>query len=331
MRISRDRTGELDAQAMQWLVRMDSLRTARAEADCEQWMSRSVRHRVAFKKAAVAWKRMEMLRRLRPYDRAEVDPDLLKKKRNWLGWTRGSRTMKFAVGALIACIGVLTAASWQPDDGLSYSTEVGQQKHLALLDGSTVDLNTNTEIRVAFSGERREVVLVRGEALFSVAHDASRPFEVNARKVTSRAVGTKFSVRIKDEGHVETFVVEGRVLVLRREELLGIPLGAEPVGRTLSPGEQIAVDDDTTVFSKPGMKEAAKRLRWTSGKVAFEGEGLRYVVDELNRYTTRPLVIRDPDIAGTAVGGGFDTSNADAYARELIRFFGENKLARTAD
>ena len=86
MRSSRERAWDLDTQAMQWLVRMDALRTAAAEADCEEWMSRSVRHRVAFKKAAVAWKRMEMLRRLRPHDDAPADPDLLKKKRRWLGW-----------------------------------------------------------------------------------------------------------------------------------------------------------------------------------------------------------------------------------------------------
>jgi transmembrane sensor len=328
--MSVERACELDAQAMQWLVRMDALRTAGAEADCEQWMSRSVRHRVAFKKAAVAWKRMEMLRRLRPHDSAAADPDLLKKKHNWLGWMWGSGTMKFAVGALIACIGALGAAAWlQQDDGVSYSTEVGEQKHLALLDGSTVDMNTNTEIRVQFSAEQREVVLVRGEALFNVAHDASRPFEVNAHEVTSRAVGTKFSVRLHSDERVETLVAEGRVLVLRKEEVFGIPLGAEPIGHTLSAGEQIVVDHDYTKVSRLGMTEATKRLRWTSGKVTFEGEGLGHVVDELNRYTRHPLMIRDPGIASTAVGGGFDTRNADAYARELVRFFGADKLART--
>jgi len=314
---------------MQWLVRMDALRTTSAEADCEQWMSRSMRHRVAFKKAAVAWKRMEMLRRLRPYDRTTANPDLLKKKRSWLGWMGGGGTMKFALGAIAACIGALSASVWfQQDDGVSYSTEVGERRHLVLLDGSAVDLNTNTEIRVRFNAERREVVLVHGEALFNVARDASRPFEVNAQQVTSRAVGTKFSVRVRGEDRVETLVVEGRVLVLRRDEVFGIPLGAEPIGHTLEPGEQIVVHNDHTKVSRVGLKQAATRLRWSSGKVVFDGEGLSFVVDELNRYTRRPLVIRDPHIASTAVGGGFDTQNADAYARELMRFFGEDKLAR---
>ena len=238
--------------------------------------------------------------------------------------------MKFAVGALVACIGALGAAAWlQQDDGVSYSTEVGEQKHLTLLDGSIVNMNTNTEIRVRFSAEQRKVVLVRGEALFNVARDASRPFEVNAREVTSRAVGTKFSVRVHGDERVETVVVDGRVLVLRKQEVFGIPLGAEPIGHTLGAGEQIVVDHDYTKVSRLGMTEATKRLRWTSGKVTFEGEGLGYVVDELNRYTRHPLVIRDSGIASTAVGGGFDTRNADAYARELVRFFGDDKLART--
>jgi transmembrane sensor len=66
---------------------------------------------------------------------------------------------------------------------------------------------------------------------------------------------------------------------------------------------------------------------WTTVKIMFDGEKLSNVVRELNRYNARQLVILDPGISDTSVGGGFDTSRADAYAADLMRFFGEKKLS----
>ena len=81
--------------------------------------------------------------------------------------------------------------------------------------------------------DRRLVELQRGEALFEVAHDPKRPFEVTANRVTSRAVGTKFSVRLYEDERVETVVAEGRVLVLRERSFMGIPTTKSPAARPL--------------------------------------------------------------------------------------------------
>src|SRR5690606_38747537 len=79
-----------------------------------------------------------------------------------------------------------------------------------LSDGSSLILNTNSIVQQHYSATQRMVRLESGEALFNVAHDASRPFVVLAADGVFRAVGTRFSVRI-DPDHVTVTVTEGRV------------------------------------------------------------------------------------------------------------------------
>jgi len=351
---AQDRFDDVEAQATRWLVRLDAGRSPEVLASYEAWLAKSVRHKVAYAKQALAWKRMDILRRMRPLDRGGADPDLLrKKKRSWFGFegvlavfSRAVRpvdgrdfvnmsigakwlpkVVATAVVAALAAVGAALVLGGHDDDVHTYSTKAGDQLHVVLDDGSVIDLNTNTQIRVRFSAARRQILLDRGEALFSVAHDASRPFEVTALGVTARAVGTKFSVRLHEDARVETLVTEGRVLVLRQSELLGVPMAPRPIGHTLVAGEHVVVTKRAAVVSKVGPKEIDRQLRWTTGKVAFEEQPLADVVREVNRYTTRQLVIKDPGIVRTAVGGGFDTRNAEAYAADLVRFFGEKALA----
>ena len=336
---------------MRWLVRLDAQSTPELLEQHTAWMAQSPRHRVMYAKQALAWKKMDALRRLRPLDPRQVDPDLLGKqtRRFGSGWAskllsrtfkRGKRlnrmrmslgttwTSRLLTGLVIVALVTLTTLGLG-SSGTDYSTKVGELSQVTLADGTGAYLNTNTHLRIRFTDERREVFLDRGEALFVVTHDASRPFEVTARGVTSRAVGTKFSVRLHDNSQVETLVAEGRVLVLRQSQLLGVSMPARPLGRTLGAGEHTLVGTRASTFAKLEAKDIEQRLRWTTGKVTFEGQSLDAVVRELNRYTERPLVIRDRKVAHTAVGGGFDVESADEYASELVRFFGDNVLART--
>src|SRR5262249_41966887 len=72
----------------------------------------------------------------------------------------------------------------------------------------------------------RAVRVTRGEALFDVAHDTARPFVVEARGMSARAVGTRFAVRGDANGPGEVFVQEGRVDFGRAGALEPTPLFA---------------------------------------------------------------------------------------------------------
>lgn len=326
---------DTEAQATRWLVRLDATRSPELIAEHANWMGESARNRVAYMKASLAWKRMDALRRMRPLDPpGEVDPDLLRPRARFslglgpvLALFRAAWLPRLGIGvAFAAAFAILVAVLVEPASEVTYSTTIGGQQHVVLDDGSVMDLNTNTSVRVQFTAARRQIRLDRGELLLSVMHDASRPMEVIAAGVVSRAVGTKFSVRLYDNADVETMVTEGRVLVLREQRTLGLPVAPKPIVRTLVAGESVLVNSRGARITRLALKQIERSLQWTTGRISFHEEKLSDVVRELNRYNTRQLVIRDRKVAGTRIGGGFDTARADTYAEDLMKFFGPKAL-----
>lgn len=335
-----DRTEDIEAEATRWLVRLDASRSPELVARHAQWMAENARHRVAYMKLSVAWKRMDALKRMRPLDPpGEVDPDLLKRRSPFwrgssgfvLGALRAAWAPRFVVGVAIAtALAILVTALFETQIQIPYSTPIGGHEHVTLEDGSILDLNTDTAVRVQFTASRRKIYLDHGELLLSVAHDASRPLEVIAAGVVTRAVGTRFSVRIYDNADVETVVTEGRILILREQNLLGLRRTSKPLVRTITAGERVLVDSRAAHVSRLSAKQIERMLQWTTGRISFHEEKLSDVVRELNRYNARQLGILDPQIDGTRVGGGFDTAHADTYADDLMKFFGRKALSASS-
>jgi transmembrane sensor len=120
---------------------------------------------------------------------------------------------RFLAAASCALVLVIAGAVWwQSERFPAYATDIGERRSLTLADGSTVDLNARSKLRVEFSGAERRVELLDGQALFQVAKDKDRPFIVRSGDATVRAVGTQFDVYHKAGGTTVT-VLEGRVAV----------------------------------------------------------------------------------------------------------------------
>src|SRR5262249_53251968 len=115
-----------------------------------------------------------------------------------------------AASFVIVCLAAAAAYWWAGNP--VYSTDIGEQRTIALKDGSRVELNARSKIKVLYSKERRSIELIEGQALFSVAKDPTRPFVVSSGNARVRAVGTQFDLYRKPVGTVVT-VVEGRVAV----------------------------------------------------------------------------------------------------------------------
>jgi transmembrane sensor len=127
---------------------------------------------------------------------------------------RNSRTRRQFLAAAVGAM-VLTIVGdmwWQTERYPTYATDIGERRSLTLADGSTVDLNARSRIRIEFSGAERRVELLEGQALFQVAKDKRRAFIVRSGSATVRAVGTQFDVYRKASGTTVT-VLEGRVAV----------------------------------------------------------------------------------------------------------------------
>lgn len=115
--------------------------------------------------------------------------------------------------AVVASVLVAVFAAWAYNQRDTYATGMGEQRSLALADGSTIELNVRTKIRVRLTADRRTVDLLEGQALFHVAKDKTRPFIVQSDDTKVRAIGTEFDVYRRRTGITVT-VIEGRVAVL---------------------------------------------------------------------------------------------------------------------
>lgn len=194
-----------------------------------------------------------------------------------------------------------------------YQTHTGERSKFRLPDGSVIELNTNSLVDVSFSGGVRNLKLLRGEALFRVAHNKAHPFVVDVAQNRVTALGTVFSVRHDAERAIVT-LIEGKV----RVDLLSG--GRSTQTAQLSPGEQLATAASAPFrISKADLTGATS---WSQGRLVFRNKSLDEVVREINRYSDRKIVIGDDRLASVRVSGTFRIQSANRFADTLASSFG---------
>jgi transmembrane sensor len=304
----------LSDQAIDWLLLMASGRaTARDRLAFLNWRRQSAEHEAAVTAAEALMQAVGETRQ------AEAHRRSVEQARNPVAVRRRvRRRLLFAGAAAAASVAAVTAAlpALGPFAALyaDHATGVGQRKRGELADGSVALLNTATAISVDFSTTERRIVLHDGEAWFDVTKDPNRPFIVVTADIQARAVGTAFAVRRKNDGENVT-VTEGTVEVRVQ--------GGEPIrvvgGQRLEVGEGdrlklSAVDVDTATA-------------WQRGKLIFNRRPLQSVVEELQRYSARRIVIIGDRLRTLEVTGVFDL---DDPAR-VLRAVAETTKASVVD
>lgn len=224
-----------------------------------------------------------------------------------------------AAAAVITAIGTAGWYAWisdlgiSPDNtaGTSYSTVLGEQRSVLLSDGSVIELNTQSSVRVLFSSAERRVELVTGEAIFDVTKDPDRPFRVDAGSTHVEVTGTRFNVYRQPDQTVVT-VVEGQVEVTRHDTPSQSTQSAGATAQLpvieLEPGNQLAVPQIGTI-TDPVIVDPRKAVAWTERRLVFDGDSLATVVREVNRYNREQLVIADPALANQTISGVFNAND----------------------
>jgi transmembrane sensor len=246
--------------------------------------------------------------------------------------TRGSRWRPRFIGlaaSLIVLTGTITAAWFVLTHDGVYGTDIGERRTLTLADGSSIDLNARSKVRVRFSSAERDVELLQGQALFEVAKDKARPFVVTAGETQVRAVGTQFDVNRRASGTTVT-VIEGTVAVSHdvgppadtravidrdaaRQTSQSGSASALPVV-FVSAGQQLTVTP--RAITAPKAADAAAAAAWTQHRLVLEGSRLSDVVEDFNRYNQRQLVIEDRELDDFHVSGVYSSTDPAS----LIRF-----------
>jgi transmembrane sensor len=220
-----------------------------------------------------------------------------------------------AVAASLAVVALVTVRAVRQQDDSAFQAAVGEQTTVSLPDGSTLKLNSNSRAHVEYTPAARIVYLDRGEAFFSVVHNASRPFWVRADNSWVRDVGTAFNVYLAPSGVVVT-VSEGAVKVLRSGsgELPSFDAAAISAAASVSAGEQLKVHGSAEALRDLDAAQLSRLLAWRGGSLNFENQPLGAVADELMRYTNLKIEFSDPALRKLRVGGTFRTSPEGAEA-----------------
>jgi transmembrane sensor len=258
-----------------------------------QWLRQSPEHVRAYLEISAAWESADRLAGA-PVTRASG---------------RKVAPLLYALAAaLLLAVGI--GFMIQRDAYTTTTTGIGEQRSVVLADGSTVEIDASSRLRVRFSQTERRVEVIYGQALFQVKQETARPFIVVSSGIRVQAVGTQFDVYLKPGGTTVT-VVEGRVAVAVADV-------ATPV--LLSAGEQLLVTSQTP--PRPVDIDAAAATAWTQHRLVFDGASLAEAVAEFNRYNARQMIIADPSLAGYHIRGKFDARDPDRLLQFLRARFG---------
>lgn len=327
----------IEEEASAWVWRLDNEAAGpEVRAEFEAWLDIDPRHGAIFEDLARVWTDLDGLAALKQGQRIATvrqgvrEEEMQRRLPIPLAWARGA--------AIAASLVVAVAIGWfglsgvfdpspLPETQWAYATAVGQQRMVELPDGSKIQLNTNTILKVDFSGTNRRLLLEKGEAHFEVARDENRPFIVQAGDTEVRALGTAFNVHLRAQAPVEVIVTEGVVEVVRSDDAsLPSDANTDDLGNTvgfvdvteavrLEAGQSVGVlsrSRGDNAMDTAEAVDATRELAWRDGMLVFEGEPLERVVEELSRYTEARFVILDDSIRQRRVGGYFRTDDVES-------------------
>lgn len=318
----------LEEVAAGWVARQRSgTMTAEETRELNAWLEAGAANREAFEHVDGLWRASARLR---------ADPQIMALRDDAMRAYPGRRRPRWLPAAAAAVVAVAVLGGWHaispqtsPTSSLAnsrdeqtFSTGVGQTATVTLSDGSAVTLDTGSRLRAREVNGQRRVWLDRGQAFFKVAHDPSRPFVVAAGGRTITALGTAFNVRLERD-RVEVVLAEGRVRVEGPKPVF-TPLPRKPAAAELTPGSRlIAARDQDWRIAKVNVDEVTS---WRRGQLVFVRRPLGEVVEEMNRYSEKKIVVADEALAQAPITGGFAEGDIEAFVR-AVRGYGLASVA----
>jgi len=333
-------------EAGAWIVKMDQGPLSPEQtAELQQWIAKSDFHRNYLHQLAHNWDSMGILQELAalfPIQPTAVMPAKAgifqpSTPKTWLQNLIAQLKQPKAWAPTLATFALVAILinTQQPNH---FETDIGQQASYQLSDGTHITLNTNSELKVDYSQDRRRIYLLRGEAHFDVAKNPQRPFMVYAGEGMVWAVGTAFNVRYLNAGNldgnrasnhkpssIDVTVTEGTVKIFADiEPDKNTSLDVNDAQSSPTDHEQLVHAGKSVQYSKvinatqtTPAQVLEQKLAWQQGALIFKGETLEQAIIEIARYTDKQLIITDPSIKNIRVGGHYKTDNIDSLLASL--------------
>lgn len=294
--VSKDK--HLTEEAVEWFVRLQ-------DENCDdndwvlfsEWVAQSEAHSQAYEQVQTLWHSLDSLK--------TIDiPDLAKARRK----PPPSRLQTITnVSALSLLLAVSAGLYYEQQlEFIHYSTSQNQRRTITLEDGSQIDMNANTRIKVKLSLLQRNIHLEHGEALFDVSHEWLRSFTVHTEKLEILDIGTRFNV-LQRKKSVEVAVLEGEVQINDGQNIEDVSIRAGYsrhyyYDSSLSPVANI----------QPQVVTA-----WLGGNLIFDHTPLKKVVKEIERYHQIKFVFSDSVLAKETLSGTFKVADLSGFLLAL--------------
>lgn len=315
--------------ASEWLIERDEGLSSERNAAFDAWKNEDIRHEIALRDLEASWNRLRQLRHLIDDPTLQPNPDILsinfrvhRRRRALLTFAISCAATITLIFAVWAFRGNRIATTNDFPSPLTYSTTVNDYKQIALSDGSVLEMNANTQVRVNYSEQKRQIDLLKGEAHFKVVKDPSRPFLVDVGSVSVKAVGTEFNVQFNLE-EVHVLVTEGIVSVN--------PLHASQINLPENESNwavpELVAGDQATIsiqgehliplMSKVESDIAEEILAWKGPRLFFDSTPLEEAAKQFNKHNPIKVVIEGDEIKRLLIGGSFLIEDVDAFVRLL--------------
>ena len=299
---------EIEDAAARWLAReMSGSMTAQEEREFKAWLAKDCRHRDAYRMMRHASEAVFGADEALLTDVFEAELHALAKEKARSSAVRiASIAASFVAVVIAGAVAVSLISSPQPQ---TYLTERGERQRIALIDGSAIELNSATEINVAYARRRRIAEVRAGEAFFNVSRNLERPFFVRTTHGEVKVTGTSFGVRLDGDATIVS-VVSGAVEVSSdAQRLVTLLAGQEFRLSAAGSGAGIISFDPNMAFA------------WKNGKARFRNTPLAEVTEALNTYFDRPIVLADDALGALPVTGEFDIDDQSTAIAALSVVF----------
>lgn len=314
-------------QALEWRALMDNdIVDSEDRQAFQAWVMADPDHMEAYDYAVRFW---ESLGELSDSHRARVgfNSETMGDDRRTSRFSK-VRMASMAVVLTLFAFGILILPMGENEppiktERIAYETEVGETLPIELSDGSMLTLGPASEIRGEFDTVNRRITLTVGNAFFQVASDPERPFCVHSGSLDIQVTGTAFDVR-RSDASAQVSVAEGEVRVSLAKPSVpsadGQQNGDNRSTSVLNSGQRISgsvtsgLGEITTI--NPETVGA-----WLENRLVFFDEPLLEIVNAVNRYDSRNIVIRDKHLEELRVSATFDANDIDSLLQTLAEIY----------
>ncbi|WP_052071687.1 FecR family protein [Sphingopyxis sp. MWB1] len=252
-----------EQQAIEWLIRQRDPDFSDWDGFTD-WLSAAPSHAEVYDALASLDRDLDDLKApARPAQPLMRDPALPQPRRQL-------RRRAWIAGAAVAALAIITLPSLGLFDGVKQiETAAGEQRTIQLADGSTIALNGSSSLEID-EARPRFARLDQGEAMFTIVHQASAPFVVEAGPSKIVDLGTAFNV-VRRADTTSVAVSEGVVVY-----------NPDHHNVRMTAGEALEARDGEQALAKRPV-DVANVGGWRSGLLVYNGTPLAIVAEDLRR------------------------------------------------